>query len=194
MRAEFLHKNGQNTGRKLAIEFEPYDISKSSLPDGFLNRLEEVVALEFLNFHLGITSDAKGIRIDNPGPWKQSTEIGDDDLLQPNEPRRTGRFGRYGNELIDPVRNFDTGESLDTGAVLENDCEIQAKTGNVREGPPRIVSKRSQYRKYSVSKKSVQSRAFDFRQGAVIHDLHTLTIQSGQELIMPAIISLLHEA
>src|SRR5580765_1743922 len=87
MEFELTSEDFEDMRRDPGIHLQPYDVAKSPAPHRFFDSFEKVVAFELLNGGLGIPRHMEWMRFLNFEAWEQSLQIGDDQLLQPDEAR-----------------------------------------------------------------------------------------------------------
>ena len=76
------------------VHLQPHCVAKAPLPHRFLDGFEQIVRFQFLNRHLGIAGEVEQVRPQNFEAGKQMVQIGDDQMLQPDETVRTRTTGR----------------------------------------------------------------------------------------------------
>ena len=170
---EVAHQNFDDLRAHAGMHLEAHDVAKTALPDGVLDGLQQIVALHFLNGHFRVARDVERVRFHNLKTWKQVFQVGDNQLLQPEEyvlahGRRAvfgpGRIGRYADQLRQRIRHFHSRKVLPVD-ILDHCGDVQAQVRHVRKGPPRIERQRSEDRENALQKEGLH--LFLLRRGEV---------------------------
>ena len=140
-------------GRHVLGHHQTHHVSKAPLPHAGLDAFEQIFGFQFLDGHVGVAGDVKGMRLQHLHPRKQRAQMSGDHLLQPHEFEMGLRspavlLGRRGavdrDQRRQRIGNLDAREALVALAVADERGQVQAEVGNVREGPARIEGQRSQ--------------------------------------------------
>ena len=67
------------------VHLQPHGVAKTALPHGFFDGLQQIVGFQFLDGDFGVARDVEDVRLHDLQARKQMLQIGDDQLLQPNE-------------------------------------------------------------------------------------------------------------
>src|SRR5208337_2658242 len=117
-----------------------------ALPHALLDRLQQVPSFQVLDLAVGVAGDVEGMGIEDFHAREKSSQVGDDQLLQPDEGLfLNGRLFRtafrswrcaHRNQLRQRVGNLHPRKVLFTIGSAQKNREIQTQVRNVRERAP----------------------------------------------------------
>ena len=164
---EIFEEDFEDLGGHVVIDFEADDIGETALPDAFFDGFEEIAGFELLNGGIGVARDVEGMSFEDLHAGEERLQVMNDELLEPDEAQGFGRgagcsFGIFFgvglfcvfagildesgeiDELREAVWNFDAGEALDALRVANENGEVEAEIGDVREGATGIEGERGE--------------------------------------------------
>jgi hypothetical protein len=83
--------------RHLCVDLEAHRVPETALAETFLDRGQQIVGLVLLDFEVGVPRHAESVGLGDLEPGKKDRQVGQDELLEPQEsvssrrgPRSTG--------------------------------------------------------------------------------------------------------
>ena len=164
------------------VDLHPHHVGETPLPDAFFDRLQQVAGFQVLNGRIGVAGHVEGMRLDDLHAGKQRSQVGRDQLFDPDEhlflhhdfgPALRLRSHRHRHQLRQRVGNLHARKVLDALGIAQDHGQIQAEVRDVRERPAGIEGQRSQRGENRVLKIGVGDGTLLFGQVSEIGDAHS---------------------
>jgi hypothetical protein len=138
----------QNLVGHFLVDLDADDVAEAAGADGFFDGFEQIVGFEFLDGDVGIAGDVEGVSLEDFHAWEELIEVGDDEMFEPEEALVAAAAGFAvgvdGDELGKGIGYFEAGEMIFAFGAADEDGEVEAEVGNVREGAARVEGERGE--------------------------------------------------
>ena len=94
---QVIKQETANTGWHGGIDSQVHHRTKTLFTQSLLNTFQQVRRFIFSNLNIGVAQHAKRIRLPDIETWEEHTEVGRDQLLQPDKGKRSRHLFVQGN-------------------------------------------------------------------------------------------------
>jgi len=135
----------QDVLRHLLIHLQAHHAAELALPDALFDGFQQIFGFQFLDGDIGVAGDVEGVHIDDLHAGEEGVHVGGDDLFDPDigflaAGARALAGGsvhaRQGHQRGQRIGHFDAGEALVAAGIADEDGEVEAEIGDMRNGRP----------------------------------------------------------